>query len=194
MTSLRLYASLYDLHCVQLTSTRTHTSFFFFLMMREVYFLKIQYSIINQCVCMCVWLARWLSSKEFACNTGDMGGAGSTLGSKRSPKEGSGNPLQYSRLRNPMDRGAWRAAVHGVCKELYVTLRLDNNKCYMSPCLIYFYNYALLPFCPFHPPVPPPPTSGSLQSILCVCEGFCFQILHINEIVQYFLSDLFHLA
>ena len=34
----------------------------------------------------------------------------------RSPGDGSGNPLQYSRLGNPMDRGAWRATVHGVAK------------------------------------------------------------------------------
>jgi len=34
----------------------------------------------------------------------------------RSPGEGNGNPLQYSCLESPMDRGAWRAAVHGVTK------------------------------------------------------------------------------
>jgi len=34
---------------------------------------------------------------------------GSILGLKRSPKEGHGNPLQYSCLENPMDRGAWQA-------------------------------------------------------------------------------------
>ena len=39
-----------------------------------------------------------------------------TLGSRRSPGEGNGNPLQYSCLGNPMDRGAWQAAVHGVPK------------------------------------------------------------------------------
>ena len=38
-------------------------------------------------------------------------------GSGRPPGEGHGNPLQYSCLENPMDRGAWRAAVHGVAKE-----------------------------------------------------------------------------
>ena len=37
-------------------------------------------------------------------------------GSGRSPGEGSGNPLQYSRLESPMDRGAWRATVHGVAR------------------------------------------------------------------------------
>ena len=36
--------------------------------------------------------------------------------SGRSPREGNGNPLQYSCLENSMDRGAWRAAVHGVAK------------------------------------------------------------------------------
>ena len=34
----------------------------------------------------------------------------------RSPGEGNGNPLQYSSLENPMDRGAWQATVHGVSK------------------------------------------------------------------------------
>ena len=40
--------------------------------------------------------------------------AGSIAGSGRSPGEGNGNPLQYSCLGNPMDRGVWRAAVRGV--------------------------------------------------------------------------------
>ena len=42
------------------------------------------------------------------------GGMVSIPGSGRSPGEGNGNPLQYSCLRNPMDRGAWWATVHGV--------------------------------------------------------------------------------
>ena len=37
-------------------------------------------------------------------------------GSGRSPREGNGNPLQYSCLENPMDRGAWQATVHGVTR------------------------------------------------------------------------------
>ena len=44
-------------------------------------------------------------------NAGDMG---SIPGSERSPGEGSGNPLQYSCLENPMGRGAWQSTVHGV--------------------------------------------------------------------------------
>ena len=46
-------------------------------------------------------------------NAGDMG---SIPGSGRSPGEGNGNPLWYSYLGNPMDRGAWRATVHGIVK------------------------------------------------------------------------------
>ena len=44
-------------------------------------------------------------------NAGDMG---SNTGSGRSPREGNGNPLQYSCLENPMDKGAWWATVHGI--------------------------------------------------------------------------------
>ena len=47
--------------------------------------------------------------------------AGSIPGSERSPGVGNGNPLQYSCLGYPMDRGAWRATVHGVAKELDTT-------------------------------------------------------------------------
>ena len=44
-------------------------------------------------------------------------------GSGRSSREGNGNPLQYSCLRNPVDRGAWWATVHGGCKESDTTER-----------------------------------------------------------------------
>ena len=49
-------------------------------------------------------------------NAGDAADAGSISGSGRSPGEGNGNPLQYSCLKNPMDRGGWRATVHGIAK------------------------------------------------------------------------------
>ena len=49
-------------------------------------------------------------------NAGDTGDPGSIPGLGRSPGEGNGNLLQYSSLENPMDRGVWRAAVHGVAK------------------------------------------------------------------------------
>ena len=51
--------------------------------------------------------------KASACNAGDLG---SIPGLGRSSGEGNGNPLQYSCLKNPMDRGAWQATVHGVTK------------------------------------------------------------------------------
>ena len=56
----------------------------------------------------------WLSGKESTCNEGDVG---SIPGSGRCPGEGNGNPLQYSCLENPMDRGAWWATVHGAAEE-----------------------------------------------------------------------------
>ena len=46
------------------------------------------------------------------------GDAGSIPGPGRSPGEGNGNPLQYSCLGDPMERGTWRAAVHVVIEEL----------------------------------------------------------------------------
>ena len=52
-------------------------------------------------------------SKESACRAGDLG---SIPGLGRSPREGKGNPLQYSCLENPMDGGAWQSTVHGVVK------------------------------------------------------------------------------
>ena len=68
--------------------------------------------------------AWWLSDKESACNVGD---SGSILGWGRCPGEGNGTPLQYSCLENPMDRGAWWAAVPRVEKESEVAEWLDNN-------------------------------------------------------------------
>ena len=56
---------------------------------------------------------RWLSGKESSCQAGD---AGSIPGSERFLAEGNGNPLQYSCLGNPMDRGDLLATVHGVTK------------------------------------------------------------------------------
>ena len=51
-------------------------------------------------------------------NAGDTGDASSISGSSgRSPVVGNGNPFQYSFLENPMDRGAWRATIHGVAKK-----------------------------------------------------------------------------
>ena len=61
-------------------------------------------------------LPQGLSGKESARNAGALGDAGSIPGSRRSPGGGNVNPLQYSCMKNPMDRGVWQAAVHGVTK------------------------------------------------------------------------------
>ena len=66
-------------------------------------------------------LCHWTSQvaqvvKNSPDNAGDKRDTGSIPGLERSPGEGNGNPLQYSCLENPMDRGAWRATVHGVAK------------------------------------------------------------------------------
>ena len=53
-------------------------------------------------------------SEELPCSAGD---PSLIPGFGRSPGEGNGNPLQYSCLEYPMDRGAWRLAVHGVTKD-----------------------------------------------------------------------------
>ena len=58
--------------------------------------------------------------KESACNAEDLG---LVPGLGRSPGEGNGNPLQYSFLENPMDRGVWWATAHGVTKS---RTRLSN--------------------------------------------------------------------
>ena len=56
------------------------------------------------------------SGKEPARHCTDMRDLGSIPGSGRSPGEGHANPLQYSCLKNPMDRGAWRASVDRVAE------------------------------------------------------------------------------
>ena len=54
--------------------------------------------------------------KDLPTKAGDIRDMGSIPGSGRYPGGGHGNPLQYSCVENPMDRGAWRATVHGVAK------------------------------------------------------------------------------
>ena len=62
----------------------------------------------------CIWTSQVaLVVKNLPANARDIRDASLIPGLGRSPGEGSGNPLQYSCLGNPMDRGAWRAIVHG---------------------------------------------------------------------------------
>ena len=57
-----------------------------------------------------------LAVKNPPANEGDIRDTGSIPGSGKFPGGGHGNPLQYSCLENPMDRGTWQATVHGVTK------------------------------------------------------------------------------
>ena len=66
--------------------------------------------------CQYPHLPLWFSGKEFTCNARNTEDADSAPRSGKSPREGHGNPLQYSCLEKPMDRGAWPVAVHGIGK------------------------------------------------------------------------------
>ena len=74
--------------------------------------------------------------KELAANAGDVRDAGLIPGLGRSPGEGHGNPLQYSCLKNPMDRGAWGGYSSWGRKEQdmteWPTLSLSALKCHHS--------------------------------------------------------------
>ena len=74
--------------------------------------------LLHQCLCTSLeYIAGFPDgsvNKESACNAGDLG---SIPGLGRSPREGNGNPLQYSWLENSMDDGGvWRATVHAVAE------------------------------------------------------------------------------
>ena len=62
-------------------------------------------------------------------NAGDESDAGSIPGSGRSSREENGNPLQYSCLGNPMDRGGWQIIVHGV----YAITKTNEGKPIQQP-------------------------------------------------------------
>ena len=64
--------------------------------------------------------------KNLAASARDTREVGLIPGSGRSSREGNGNPLQYSCLGNPMDRGVWWVTTHGVAKELDMTEHLST--------------------------------------------------------------------
>ena len=72
--------------------------------------------------------------KNLSANARDIKDAGLIPGSGRSPGGGNGNLLQSSCLENPMDRGAWRAIVHGVAKSQTRLKRLSMHACTRQAC------------------------------------------------------------
>ena len=67
--------------------------------------------------------------KNLPASEGDLRDMGSIPGSGRFPGVGHSNPLQYSCLENPMDRGGWQAAVHGVTKSQTKLKQLSTHVC-----------------------------------------------------------------
>ena len=80
--------------------------------------------------------------KESTCNAGD---PGSIPGLGRSCGEGNGNPLLYSCMENPMDRGACQATVHSVAKSWTWLKRLSTHACLSPIHLIVFLRFYLVP-------------------------------------------------
>ena len=76
--------------------------------------------------------------KNLPANAGDVIDVGSIPRSRRFPGGGHGNPLQYSCLENPMDRGAWRATVHRVTESQTRLKRLGMYACAVLLGLILF--------------------------------------------------------
>ena len=68
--------------------------------------------------------------KNTPANAGDTGDVGLSPGLGRSLGERNGNPLQYSCLGSPMDRGAWQATVHGVAKKVRHDLVTEQPNSY----------------------------------------------------------------
>ena len=79
--------------------------------LKELYNIEYLNWRMNMYILICMGFPGGSEVKASACNAGDLG---SIPGSERSPREGNGNPLQYSCLENPMDREAWWATIHGV--------------------------------------------------------------------------------
>ena len=84
-------------------------------------------------------LLQWLSSKESAYNVEATGDMGLITGSGRSSGGGHSNPLQYSCLESPMDRGAWRATLKVSQRVGLKWLSTARQGCILSPCLFNLY-------------------------------------------------------
>ena len=105
-------------------------------------------------------LPLWLESKESACNAVNSEGRVPGLG--RSPGEGNENPLQYSCLGSPTDRGAWWCIVHGVAKS---QTQLSRAVCVFLLCIS-------------------PPTSESARVKVCFRGCVCVDGKYIFKVVK----------
>ena len=127
--------------------------------------------------------------KESACNAGDLG---LIPGLRRSPGGGHSNPLQYSCLENPMERGAWQATVHGVTK----------NQTRLSDFTSLHFIHVSMTFSQIIPPSPSPTESKSLlctsaSLLLSRMQDYRYHLskFHIYVLVYcigVFLSGLLH--
>ena len=110
--------------------------------------------------------------KKPPANAGDVKDAGSIPGLGRSPGGGSGNPLQYSSLENPTDRGAWWATTHRFAKSQTQRKQLSPHTKLLSNVLVSAEQWRESATCinispPFHP-APIPPVSVTEVSSLCM--------------------------
>ena len=85
------------------------------------------------CIYIYIYMYSWASQvmlvvKNLPANAGAMD-AGSITGSGRSPGGAHGNPLQYSYLENPMDRGAWQATVHVIAESEITEQQAQHSVC-----------------------------------------------------------------
>ena len=134
-----------------------------------------------------------------------MGDLGSIPGLERPTGGGHGNPLQYSCLENPMDRGAWGATVHGVTKNWIAEGLITKHWLYSLYCTVYscslfilsimvFTSLSPIPlslYCPS--PLPslhgtPSLSSVSIFSIFCI-SVFSISFFVIFPSLLYFLGS-----
>ena len=103
----------------------------FIMVTQNIFFFAMYDNLLFEITWSLPGLPWWLRGKESTCDTEDIGDLGSILGWGRSPGEGYGNPLQYSCLENPMDKGTWWATVHRITKSQTWLKQMSSN--YLGP-------------------------------------------------------------
>ena len=90
--------------------------------------------------------------KNLPSNAGDIRDSGSIYGPGRSPGVGHGNPLQYSCLENPTDRGAWLSTVHRVTKSWIQLKQLSRAMVFHSGTNSFAYSFIQQKLSVYHGP------------------------------------------